>query len=115
MDTIDSSLAIGLVSSHTHVVREPSPLTVFEVSSPLLATAALLTPGLDAPAVAEVPSMLGALTVNLYVALSRGVLLFGNRVIEPTGWFKKVAPSVVLFQPSAEPSVSVWRTGAPPY
>jgi len=33
----------------------------------------------------------------------------------PTGWLTKVAPSVVLFQPSYEPSVSVWRTGVPEY
>ena len=45
--------------------------------------------------------------------MSRGVLLLGNSVIEPTGWLTNVAPSVVLFQPSAEPSVSKWMTGAP--
>ena len=42
-------------------------------------------------------------------------MLFGNAVMAPTGWFRKVAPSVVLFHPSAEPSVSVCLTGVPEY
>ncbi len=47
------------------------------------------------------------------VALSRGVLLFGNQPCEPIGSPTTKAPSSVLNQPSWEPSGSVTGWGTP--
>ena len=100
-----SSEAICLSCRHTQVVR--SPKTVFDCSSPLLATAA-------SPCTPETLARTeGASTEIVYVALSLGVLLWGKPAMVPIGCPRRIAPSFVPFQPSKAPSLSTCTTGVP--